>query len=883
MMNRTTRKVAVMGIGGSAKSTVAMCICWAATQLDVLTTCLDGSLNPDLMDRIIHMRWMLTNAPTLDSDTWPVQWVTDPATKFQLVPGSASFSRRALGRRSADLRRALARAEGQRDLVVVDFDRIDPGSEGEVFDLTGDVLEVCTDLVLVADQNAKSWSSPEEFLQYLDRRAEPTGRGVNRSRVHMVFSAGAPEAGRVELAEARKLAERHKIGWLGDVPYVPALFKANNQGDVLSGLSNDAKQHSLEFTARLLGIELPAPPKRRWRGGGRVGETKLGSDAPAGMLTYGPSFRPLPPPQLPSPTGLPAPAWPAPQVSRSVPEAPASSGPVGTLERVAIGARLRRPAVLLQAFADPVIVGEMADLSVLHTQLMFALDSYEGRRQPATLAEMLGVKVRSVKAAGVELAHRRLIDEAAGSWLLPPAVRSIGRWIRDLALVVSDEADAAARLIAASALLAELEAVQAPAFGGNPASREWGWAFRRPDGMVVAAADRAIGGLAMGCHALADACRELRAAGDEAPENARVVLALLRIVGLCPPEAGWPIVAAASALAGDSAGLRRMVRDCAAQLTAAGFTPPLGALDDGVAWVVEEHTAPIPTTPGTVPAAAAAGVAPPPPPTVTAASRATDSGHRVMLRVFDASRVSGATLSQAVSVPFVVAAAQRPIRPDEVAMLSGYSVKTLSSTFTSAHPIVERGEGWLMLRDGVFTDHGWIAHCVRRAATAIVDGPTRESTEWLRLALTECEQVTAGAFAKPAFDGKNWAWVDEFPGEGTSSARSAAEQELIEAFLAAVELWQVSGGEEIYPTASVVDACCRLAGAMPFARVVRQLRQSPAGDAAEALLAAGAAVAASSSDRALTKLVHDTARRLVAAGLIVDEAALADRLGITDG
>ena len=211
----------------------------------------------------------------------------------------------------------------------------------------------------------------------------------------------------------------------------------------------------------------------------------------------------------------------------------------------------------------------------------------------------------------------------------------------------------------------------------------------------------------------------------------------------------------------------------------------------------------------------------------------------------------------------------------ELAEITGYSLRTFSTVFTTDHPLVCRVDGRLTLRDGVWTDHGWIAECVRHAASAGASGEVR----WLLQAIDEASKITGAPFGSlPAHRMKRdpYAWVDDFPVD--VSARIQAAHELVEAVLAAVELWMVGDVADVVPASQLVRLCCRLAELVPYAPVAAHVRPSSWQSAGESLLVAGYRIG--SADRELCQAVQSHAKRLVATGLIEASDTLADELGL---
>ena len=247
---------------------------------------------------------------------------------------------------------------------------------------------------------------------------------------------------------------------------------------------------------------------------------------------------------------------------------------------------------------------------------------------------------------------------------------------------------------------------------------------------------------------------------------------------------------------------------------------------------------------------------------------------RFTLRVFGDVAADGAS-TQALAVPFALAFARRAMSSAELAEITGYSLRTFSTVFTTDHPLVRRVDGRLTLREGVWTDHGWIAECVRHATRAGASGGVR----WLHQAIEEASKITGAPFGSlPAHRMKRdpYAWVDDFPVD--VSARVQAGQELVEAVLAAVELWMVGDVADVVPASQLVRVCCRLAELVPYAPVADQVRPSPWQSAGEALLVAGYRIG--SGDHELQHAVQSQAKRLVATEVIEASDQFADELGL---
>lgn len=245
--------------------------------------------------------------------------------------------------------------------------------------------------------------------------------------------------------------------------------------------------------------------------------------------------------------------------------------------------------------------------------------------------------------------------------------------------------------------------------------------------------------------------------------------------------------------------------------------------------------------------------------------------------------VRGAEVPHAPAVLFVLAAAGRRMHWSEIAEVTGYSEKSLRNRFPATNELVERADGYLQLADHVVTDHGWVRYCVTRLADAMKqDGSAADTSEWLLSAMEAIAGIEQAPFAvlpsaRKRTDPSPWSWIDDFPADIPS--RQAAETEVVEATLAFTELWLAAPSTHaLMPAAQLVRELCRLAATLPYARVVRQLRDSRWVTGAECLLVAAARVAA--DDDTLLGRVRQAARELAAVEKLEASNELADELGL---
>lgn len=242
--------------------------------------------------------------------------------------------------------------------------------------------------------------------------------------------------------------------------------------------------------------------------------------------------------------------------------------------------------------------------------------------------------------------------------------------------------------------------------------------------------------------------------------------------------------------------------------------------------------------------------------------------------------VHGYPVPQAAAVLFVLAAAGRDMHTKDLAELTGYATKSMSTVFTSTHDLVDRDNGTLRLASHVWTDHGWATKCVTQLAAAM-KVESADTTRWMAAAFEAIQALEQAPFAVLPTGrdrgGSPWRWVDDFPAD--APARPTAETEVAEAALALSELWLADAAmERVVRRDRLVAELCRLAATVPFAHVVRQLRESPWVSGAECLLSAAARVAG--GDDALLVRVQQTARALAAREQLEASNELADELGL---
>lgn len=249
---------------------------------------------------------------------------------------------------------------------------------------------------------------------------------------------------------------------------------------------------------------------------------------------------------------------------------------------------------------------------------------------------------------------------------------------------------------------------------------------------------------------------------------------------------------------------------------------------------------------------------------------------RVLLRVFGEIVIEPPGVPvPSMAVPFIVAAAERPMAARDVAVIAGYKPSTLSNAFVGGRDgVLQRVDGELILADDVWTDYGWIERCVATAATATDRQRGDEAASWLRTAFDAAARVTSRAFAgRPAGRTGNaeyWMWVNEFPAD--VNAKDHAEQVLVASVLWMVAVWRELGSEAVLPRDELVELCCRLARLIPDSAARPPSATSPAvrptdfKSSGELLLIAGYRCAG--RDAPLKRKVQKCAGDLVAARLI---------------
>ncbi len=249
---------------------------------------------------------------------------------------------------------------------------------------------------------------------------------------------------------------------------------------------------------------------------------------------------------------------------------------------------------------------------------------------------------------------------------------------------------------------------------------------------------------------------------------------------------------------------------------------------------------------------------------------------RVLLRTMGEVCAEGATTTQALAAAFVVAARDGSMASRDVAELTSYSTKSLSTVFTSSNELLSRENATLALRDGVWTDHGWMLECARRAEAAERADDVYDMSEWLRSLFAELSRVEAGPFASVPSKKAYWRWVDEFPAD--VPARDTAEAELVEATLIGVRVWSDAEASEHLPADVVVKTACKIASIAPFAPVADAIRPADLHTAAGCLLISAHGVAGGRAE--LANAVIATAHELVSNGKIEASDHLADALGL---
>ena len=118
--------MAVWGLGsfkgGTGKSAVDAMTAHVLAHAGYTVTNVDAGLNPDQGNRArVQLSQVPMRVPTLDKDTWPATWWTDPSTGYQLLPGSPYPELRNMNRITEDTIRAVRRVRDQRDFVFVDL------------------------------------------------------------------------------------------------------------------------------------------------------------------------------------------------------------------------------------------------------------------------------------------------------------------------------------------------------------------------------------------------------------------------------------------------------------------------------------------------------------------------------------------------------------------------------------------------------------------------------------------------------------------------------------------------------------------------------------------------------------------------------------------
>lgn len=246
--------------------------------------------------------------------------------------------------------------------------------------------------------------------------------------------------------------------------------------------------------------------------------------------------------------------------------------------------------------------------------------------------------------------------------------------------------------------------------------------------------------------------------------------------------------------------------------------------------------------------------------------------------------VQGYPVPHSTSVLFVLAAAQRAMHVNDLSELTGYAAKTISSTFPVSHDLIDRDSGTLRLVDEVRSDHQWAIDCVRTLADVLQSDVTDSAEEWMMASFEALQALAHAPFAVlPTARNHHrskataWGWVDDFPED--VPARAAAETDIAQAALALSELWLAAPAtHHAVSGTQLVDELCRLAATIPFARVVKQVRDSQWATGAECLLSAAARIAGTNDTMLAT--VQQTARALAAREQLEASDELADEIGL---
>jgi len=213
---------------------------------------------------------------------------------------------------------------------------------------------------------------------------------------------------------------------------------------------------------------------------------------------------------------------------------------------------LQPPQLLIRLFAarlpsfEPLVHG----IGATQMRIVTALDSFEGGRAPARIAERLGLAEKTVRthAAALFAATPPILHSDREIWTLDSGVCSDVDWMNDLA----NAAREATSRQQATRVLAEcwelFERVTGPAYAGGGEAKQWNWVQDRTDG--TSPVDNATRALIEAVTIAAECWDKLAIETiDDLRSPASVVQILLRLeraVGLAEP---WALLSAAAKIA----------------------------------------------------------------------------------------------------------------------------------------------------------------------------------------------------------------------------------------------------------------------------------------------------------------------------------------------
>lgn len=738
--------------GGVGKSTVAVLLAAAAaaTGQRVVLADLDYAAPAQADRNRVRFTTVPTRMPTVTDDAVPAEWFMDITGGFWLVPGTRTAADRTPAGYIDAGRRLIDRARPVMDLVVVDLHQV------VTDDYTRALVGAVDTVVCVADHDAVSWDNLRSWLDAATTGGASFVAAVDTERVRLVYSEGVPLDRRRSddrFNEARAALSRRYV-WAARFGFDAGLERGGNTGELLASVTAATELEALRLASALTGTPVPDPPKRRRRRTPRPFEVARTNTAPPP--------HPTPPMRVVGDPG---------------PGIPASEG-----------------EVMVRIFGTPDIADRAVDVA---TVAVAACVAVEGPMSIDTLAERTGIDRATLTVGPLASLGDTVRVDSDIVMRLPGTITDVETLRR-----ISDQ------LIAGD--LAAVDAAEMlAALGGPPVATDevcWQWAH-----------------ISNGHHEplTATAARELavcaaRIADTTTPTHHYQIIELLQQTAERTGDPGGAITHAITRLTTDpvpspAAEHPTTCVDDTEVVVSADDHPTPGVEPAPIHTTIPDAAAPAPTDPPGVddPAQLEQAVldldpdhSPTPivEPVLEAESApvrplrehavGVETGRelvrwerpRVMLRTMTTPiSIDGADVTNAVAVPFLLAAARCALPERRVAELTGYTTKTIANAYPRGSAVVERSHAELLLADGIDTDYAWVARCAHNAHHATT--PT-DTVAWItELVHTLNASVAAPWTSCPTGGRRNkpspFDWIDDWP--VPVSAVVDARRQLIEA------------------------------------------------------------------------------------------------------